>query len=79
MYDCYIYYLKSRKNGNALKNKNNFNNTRDFMVEHLFERTIIYLKLINKNIKVILCDTYKRRNNNLIKSFKVNIQRYINE
>ena len=54
-------------------------NTRDFMVEHLFERTIIYLKTINKNIKVILCDAKNFKYNDLINSFKVNMQRYINE
>ena len=79
LYDCYIYYLKSGKSGNALSNKNSCINTRDFMVEHLFERTIIYMKEINKDIKVILCDTKNFKYNNLINSFKVNMQRYINE
>ena len=75
IYDSYILFLKQSLHGNFLSSSNNIN-MRDYMIEHVFERLIVYL-LNLYNIRIhIGVPLYI--NNNTITCLKTNVEYYLN-
>lgn len=79
LFESYYFYFinKNKFDGNLLKNNKN-NKLRDYMVEHIYERVILYiLKNIKNNYVKLLIPNYLN-NNILLKKLKINIENTIN-
>lgn len=79
LFESYYFYFnnKNKYDGNLLKN-NNKNKLRDYMIEHIYERIILYILKNIKNNKIKILIPKNLINNILLKKLKNKIENTIN-